>query len=688
MTAPARSGRAGERRWYAAVTLGAAALTAIAFGPAALEATWSLDDGAAITGNPLATWPVDAEGLLRTPYFGPAPAWSQQGVSRPLATLSFAIEDGLAASPRARHLTSLVLHALVASLWGALLIRLGRRWRLSPHAAGLGGCVTAAAFAVWPIHAEAVMGLAFRPELLASLAMLAAAHALVDDARLAAAAALGLALLSKESALASLVLFALVLALRPDRPAGAGWRTAAALTLALLAFVAWRAYGVALPQVSDIDNPLWRAGIGERLRGAAALVDHSAWRLIDAARLAPDYSFDAIALRPADGAAAARGAALLLLAALALAAAARRLLQGGVGEAGRTASVAPTAAAVALGLGSAAALWLPTSQLLVPATLVTADRLWYGPTGGFALAAGGLVAVACHDLARVRARVTSGVAVAAGVRRWHLGVAAGLLAGAAATVVSWTFDAAEVAAAWRSDATLLPRGVRLQPRSVKMRYNYGRFLLDAGDAAGAAVQLDAALAIVPGDRGARLLRVQARTRLRQCDGALADLLTLLAASPPRAAERRAAIDLGAACTAPRLGFWLGAGLTTPASTDDQRVLAVGLRAAWSAAGAGDAAAEVLGLAHPVTLGAVEAWAAERRLATVDDAALVAVALWAADSAEAPAEAARWLLRRLQRHRDQATLAELKRRCAEATAAWPTDLVAECAPWRGLDKGGR
>ena len=257
--------------WLAALGLAIGA----AYLPAAWHASYVHDDGAAVTGHPQVQWPVDWPQLLRARYFG-GPEFAYVFAARPLATLSFAAEIGLGLdSPQGRHLGQLLLLLGVSWLAGWLVQR-WLAWRGQPLAqAQLAGGLTALLFAVHPVHTEAVMAIAYRPELLAALALLAGTHHLFSLATASAypiGHSLGLclwglaALLSKESALAGLVWWALWATARRS-----SWlrlrTTLLPIGAALALWLAWRLWAVGAllkAQVPRHDNPwpMWAGHSG------------------------------------------------------------------------------------------------------------------------------------------------------------------------------------------------------------------------------------------------------------------------------------------------------------------------------------------------------------------------------------------------------------------------------------------
>jgi tetratricopeptide (TPR) repeat protein len=158
------------------------------------------DDAVYVAGNPVVTGRAPAADAFTSSY---PPGRREQGLYRPLATLSFRLDAQAWGATRAGewngfHFTNGALHAACALLVLALAGRLG----LGPAAAGLG----AAVFAVHPALTEAVFWISARADLLAAFFSLSAVLALTaPPARWRVPAALLLwaaGLLSKENAVA------------------------------------------------------------------------------------------------------------------------------------------------------------------------------------------------------------------------------------------------------------------------------------------------------------------------------------------------------------------------------------------------------------------------------------------------------------------------------------------------------
>jgi tetratricopeptide (TPR) repeat protein len=177
-------------------------LGSLALYGASLGNGYVLDDQAAVEENSLAHWPPRPLEILQANYWGNRPGYEKLTIYRPLATLTFALVDGLPGpAPALQRSVNIVLHGIASWLVYALALALGLAV-LPAAAAGL-------LFLVHPVHSEAVLGVVSRAELLAAVFILLGAllvvrwrgrGELLQPARLATLAAVFLlALLSKEN---------------------------------------------------------------------------------------------------------------------------------------------------------------------------------------------------------------------------------------------------------------------------------------------------------------------------------------------------------------------------------------------------------------------------------------------------------------------------------------------------------
>ena len=245
--------------------------------------------------------------IFNTPY------WLQPaaGLYRPITLFSFHLNhalDGL--NPLGFHLTNIVLHMIVVTLLHGLGIRLG----LAPH----GAYLSAALFAVHPIHTEAVSNLVGRAELLMSLGLLLSLVWHIDSRttplprpglRVASLAAFSVSLLSKEQAMVLPLLIVLYdVAFRPGRApvrSTAITRTATRyagyfILLGILILVRLQLMGPALfmgpNDVSFMDNPLAHFNGIQRLPGALFVANKYLLLFLWPSSLCADYSYNALAI--------------------------------------------------------------------------------------------------------------------------------------------------------------------------------------------------------------------------------------------------------------------------------------------------------------------------------------------------------------------------------------------------------
>ncbi len=251
----------------ALLALAAALLAALAYANA-LRNGFALDDEAIVAGHPVLAG-SDWGAVLLAPWWPQPPA-----MYRPVTLVTFFAERQLFGLwPAGFHATNVLLHALATGLLVLLLCRLGAR----PAAAALGG----AAFAVHPVHVEAVANLVGRAEVLAAVLVFCAClvHLSRRLPRWARAAGVGglylLALGAKEIALALPVLLLLLDALRAApgpvsarRMARESGGMAVATAVALAAFLLLRRHAIG-STVGAVPAP-YLMGLSTTERWAAA----------------------------------------------------------------------------------------------------------------------------------------------------------------------------------------------------------------------------------------------------------------------------------------------------------------------------------------------------------------------------------------------------------------------------------
>jgi hypothetical protein len=393
-------------------------------------------------------------------------------ISRPVATLTFCAENALGLdTPAARHQVQVGLYMLVVLMAGWLVHRLARAAGTS-EAAALSLLVWGGpAFAWHPTHAEVVMSLAYRPELL-SLLLTLIATALLLSVRLGRARpwtvplallAFAAALLAKESALAAWLAWA-AWAVSTQEGRRRLWKPLLMLGIVAAAWLAWRRWNIGTVlagQIPFADNPLVALDAPTRILNALAILARATTHLLWPVGLAPDYTFDAWPVLHRLTWLAAAGALILLGLVAAIAFHVRKSLR----EPALPDTLAPAEVTV-LALSWLAAFWLPVSNLLFPSTVLFADRLLFAPSLPVCFAAGLPFAwVARHGTTSVR------------VRRMMLP----LLAIYAAWLAIGMAQSQHIAEAWQSDLKLFRLGVAAQPMSGRMRYDLALALVQKGE---------------------------------------------------------------------------------------------------------------------------------------------------------------------------------------------------------------
>jgi tetratricopeptide (TPR) repeat protein len=461
---------------------------------------FAFDDQAVILNNPLVL-------RLRTPLqiflsgYWPEPYLNV--LYRPLVIASFAanyVVGGFAAW--GYHLVNILLHAANGALAYALAWTLFHDRRVAFFAA--------AAFALHPIHTEAVANIVGRAELLAAFFVFLAwmAYLRAEDAvgrrRIALLASsilcFWLALLSKEHAavfLGVLVMSDLFRGMQRRRAVslreaigllGRPLRAAYpwyALTFGL--YLAARVYALGnwwapLAKTTFVDNPLIAPGIGVRLFTAIKVLGKYLWLLLVPYHLSADYSYNAIPLSRTllDPGVLATLLSLGLLAAGAWLSRRRQPI-------------------FAFALSFFALTILPVSNLIVPIGTIMGERLLYLPSLAFCLVLG---------------------ALADGALRWA-GGRSGAMAALCMALVGVLLAAYGVRTfrrngVWRNDRTLFVATLQDSPNSAKVRNYIGRIYADEGKLDEARSQIETAIKIFPGFPFAyyelgHVMRLQGRT---------------------------------------------------------------------------------------------------------------------------------------------------------------------------------
>jgi tetratricopeptide (TPR) repeat protein len=415
-------------------------------------------------------------------YFEPS---RHMGLYRPLVISSYALTVAFAGGdPLPFHLVNVVLHAANAVLLLLLVLRLTGDRLLAAGAGFL--------FAAHAVHSEAVASITLgRPELMATLFGLLTLHLLAIASRpgahragVAYAASLvcfGLALLSKESAIAILPIAVVVDWLyAQDAPQSVGrgllatlrngGARYAGLALVMAACVGARVEALGdmpTPPVPMVDNPLGSLPLEWRLSNAALVALRYGALLLFPLTLCSDYSFDTIPI-----ASTLTDPALLVGLPLLCALAALGVWSA---RADRE---------ICFGLLFTVLAFAPASNLLLPIGTILGERLLYLPSVGF-----------CLVLTRALQRLAWVLPTTAAGQRRALGTV---------LAVVCALHGARAAARnpdWRDDHTLRLHDIRIHPKSVKLQSNVGVSYLELGEPERALAHFDAAIApgIAPGD---------------------------------------------------------------------------------------------------------------------------------------------------------------------------------------------
>ena len=324
---------------------------------------FALDDLTIIVANPLVHSLSGVWRAFALPYF---PANLDASVYRPLTIATYAL-DWSVRSTAWFHAVNLMWHVAAS----VLVAVLARRW--AGDAAGL---VAGVAFAVHPVHVEAVANVVGRNELMAAVFTLLAVYAALErGSPVWSAAALTGGLLSKENAavVPGLVAAGWILGVRPVPPR----RTLAAFVAswAVLAAAYTGVRWAVLGGFGGSGNPapvfLGQDGPGIRLTATAALGD-VARLLVFPLALSADYSPDErTAVQSLWDARLVVGVLVGSLWALLLGLAWRRQRK-----------------VEAWGLAWIAIAYAPVANLLFPIQILIAERTLYLPSAGLAIALG------------------------------------------------------------------------------------------------------------------------------------------------------------------------------------------------------------------------------------------------------------------------------------------------------------
>ena len=403
--------------------------------------------------------------------------WPKQpaGLYRPLTTLSYLfnyVTLGNGTSPAGYHWVNLLLHCVNVALVYALGLLLFQR--------RLWAAAMAALWAVHPLLTESVTNIVGRADILAGLGVLGGLVCYIRSTRTAgrqrlawlAAAALAAAIgmFSKESAIVVLAVVPLWDLAFPETTTGPRGRWAArlpgylaiGLSCAVYLAVRFSVLGSLPPAfVPYADNPLNGADFWTARLTAVKVLGKYLWMLVWPARLSCDYSYNQIPLFDGN-LAGAEGlkTVIALLSCLAL---------GAVGIACFRRN-----RIVFFCIGLFFAALAPTSNLIIMAGTIMAERFLYIPAIAFAALLVLLARAACERFAPGNSRVPLAAAAVLGV----------IAAGFAARTFVRNFD-------WFDDARLYGANVVSCPNSFRSHNGLGLALATA-----AHPQLDRAAAEV------------------------------------------------------------------------------------------------------------------------------------------------------------------------------------------------
>lgn len=437
-------------------------LAVFVFSPS-LGGVFLFDDIPAVVDNPLVQGDLHVGDIFSQSYWGEREGFEQVAIYRPLVTLSFALNEKLTPdSVVGFRWVNVLLHGAVT--W--IVFLLFRRF-YSLRVAFIGGL----AFALHAVHADAVVAIANRTELLAALmGLLSCLFYLKGEDEeekrvpyeIVSWVFFFVALGSKESA----IMLPFVLLLWEMTGEGnwrhrlqkrRGWYLAVAVLIVGYLFgragVLLEPFGGATPWV---DNPLQDAPGMARWLTPLSLVGLSAELLIAPLNLSVDYTFNAFPLVTSLG----EPGPWVGLA----------VIGGFIGALGFSYGKKEWAG-LRLGVLLCGLSYGLVSHFIFPGTILFAERLLYLPSVGFLF-----LILSAISQAKNRTIWLATALV------WSLGMGA----------LSWNY-----AAVWKSPKTLFEFSLASRPESARMHTNLGHIALESGDLEEARKQTDAALQILP-----------------------------------------------------------------------------------------------------------------------------------------------------------------------------------------------
>lgn len=381
--APPTRAPAGGARAPIVATI-AAVVAALATYALAVRLGFAYDDEPMLASNRLIHSLAELPDALARPY------WLQYGtLYRPLTTLAFGIDWAIGGgAPWLFHLMNVLWHAGVS----ALVVRLALRW-LPPVAAGLAGV----AFAVHPVHVEAVCNGVGRSELMSAAALLGVAlvatnTTLRDRDRLLLAALLSFAALgAKEGGVVAPAIAAagswVVVRDRARAARLALWCTVGIAPLLVARAAILGTLGGDQPHMAFQATSWWGG-----LQLALAMLPRSVALMLVPQRPVYEYSPTSAALADPDPFMMALGVLLVVAGAVVVVRCVRR----------------PGWPAFCLLF--AAVTLAPVSNLFIRAGIVLAERTLYAPSIGLVLLLATLAAPAVATLRPVARRLALGAA--------------------------------------------------------------------------------------------------------------------------------------------------------------------------------------------------------------------------------------------------------------------------------------
>jgi len=461
-----------RRRTLAAPAI---ALLALASSAVGVLNQFTYDDKYIILLNP-ATRSLHAWWLAFSSSYWPK-EWGGDGY-RPLTILAFKIESSIGGgAPMAFHAANILLYAAVSLLVFALARRVLPHWA---------AWVAAAVFAVHPVHVEAVANVVGQSELLVAIALLSATILYVRDRQkgalepwtiVAIAALYALGCFAKEHAIVLPgVLGAAELTIVDDRtPLRERIRrlrpTYLLLVAIAVAFVGVRALALADHGIGGFQpfTPFAALHISTRDRILTALGVVPQWvrLLFWPAHLSSEYGPADIEIAQGFSISQYPGFALLV-AILGLGHLLRRRQP-----------------VIGFGIALACVALLPSSNFIVPAGIVLAERTLFLPSVGAALIVGALAVIAAN---MVRARGAD----RPGVRGAAQAAFAGLL-------VLGAYRSEQRSTVWRDNDTLFRRAVIDAPLSYRAHYMLGAWHFENGRKRDGEVEYRKALHLFPYD---------------------------------------------------------------------------------------------------------------------------------------------------------------------------------------------